>query len=168
MTSAGGLIAAAGVCAVSAALEGLCAGRRVRAVFAALQAPRFSPPLSVWFAIGLLYYATFGFVLYRLFVHPGDRALVRGTVALVAAMMVLNASWNLIFFRARNLFAAWIMGSAAPIPDILLLLCLRRLDALAALALLPYLVYRAYAVWWGYAVWIANRDDRRASRRMAP
>jgi tryptophan-rich sensory protein len=72
-------------------------------------------------------------------------------------MMIGNALWNLMFFRARNLFVAFITGSAAPILDVALLLCLLRLDAPAALALVPYLVYRVYAVWWGYALWIANR-----------
>lgn len=100
---------------------------------------------------------TFGLVLYRLLVHPGSDVLIRGTVALVAVMMIGNALWNLIVFRARNLFVAFITGSAAPILDVALLLCLLRLDAPAALALVPYLVYRVYAVWWGYALWIANR-----------
>ena len=36
--------------------------------------------------------------------------------------------------------------------------CLLRLDARAAFALVPYLLYRVYAVWWGYALWRANRS----------
>jgi hypothetical protein len=33
--------------------------------------------------------------------------------------------------------------------DIALLLFLLQLDTVAALALIPYLLYRAYGVWWG-------------------
>ncbi len=111
----------------------------------------------MWYAIGVLSYVTFGFVLYRLLLLPRDSVLVTGTLALVAAMMLANALWNLLFFRARRLFAAFITGSAAPVFDVVLLLCLRRADMLAAWALVPYLIYRVYAVWWGYALWAANR-----------
>jgi len=38
-----------------------------------------------------------------------------------------------------------------------LFVCVWRLDAPSAVALIPYLAYRAYAVWWGYALWRANR-----------
>jgi len=154
----GNLAIAAAICVAAAALEGVCAGRGVKAFFVTLRAPRYSAPLPVWYAIGVLYYVTFGFVLYRLIGLPMGDLLTRGTVALVAATMIANALWNLIFFRARNFFVAFIVGSAAPIPDLVLLACLLRLDVPAALALVPYLIYRAYAVWWGYALWRANRS----------
>lgn len=151
------LAASVAICVAAAALEGVCAGSGVKAFFATLRAPRHSAPLPVWYAIGVVYYVTFGFVVYRLLGLADGDLLARATLALVAAMMIANAVWNLIFFRARNLFAAFIVASAAPIPDVMLLLCLLRLDAPAALALVPYLIYRVYAVWWGYALWTANR-----------
>ena len=39
-------------------------------------------------------------------------------------MMVANALWNYVFFRARNLFVGFISGSFAPILDLTLLSCL--------------------------------------------
>jgi tryptophan-rich sensory protein len=152
----GDVITSVAICAAAAGLEGLCAGSGVKAYLESLRAPKYSAPLAVWYAIGGLYYATFGFVLYRLLVHATD-ALSRGTLVLVVAMMLANALWNLILFRARNLFVAFVTGSAAPLLDLALFLCLLRLDSQAALALVPYLIYRVYAVWWGYALWIANR-----------
>ncbi len=153
----GCLLTAVAICIVSAAIEGLCAGSGVKAFFATLRTPRYSAPLPVWYAIGVGYYLTFGFVLYRLLALSGPTGWVRGAQALVVIMMLANAFWNLIFFRARNLHLAFVTGSAAPLLDVLLFLYLLRLDQLAALALVPYLAYRAYAVWWGYALWVANR-----------
>jgi tryptophan-rich sensory protein len=43
--------------------------------------------------------------------------------------------------------------------DIALLLFLLQLDTIAALALIPYLLYRAYGVWWGHALWKLNRSQ---------
>jgi benzodiazapine receptor len=144
------------ICVAAAALEGLCAGKGVKAVLTSLRMPRYSAPLPVWYAIGGLYYVTFGFVLYRLLPHVMWIGLATATLDLVVIMMIANALWNLIFFRWKNLFAAFVTGSIAPVLDAALFLCLIRLDALAAWALVPYLIYRVYAVWWGYALWRAN------------
>jgi tryptophan-rich sensory protein len=150
------LLTAIAICVVSAAIEGLCAGTGVKSFFATLRTPKYSASLPVWYVIGVGYYLTFGFILYRLLMLPPNQ-LVQIALALVVVMMVANALWNLIFFRARNLYIAFVTVSAAPVPDVLLFISLWRLDPLAALALIPYLTYRAYAVWWGYALWVVNR-----------
>jgi tryptophan-rich sensory protein len=40
--------------------------------------------------------------------------------------------------------------------DVALFLCVWQLDSVAAWALVPYLIYRVYAVWWGRAVMQLN------------
>ena len=59
---------------------------------------------------------------------------------------------NLIIFRARNLPLSYAIGCAFVVLDITLMVCLLRLDEFAASVLIPYLVYRVYAVWWGRAL----------------
>ena len=54
-----------GICVAAALIEGLCAGREVRAFFKEVRLPRYSAPLWVWSLIGAAYYLIFGFVLYR-------------------------------------------------------------------------------------------------------
>ena len=72
-------------------------------------------------------------------------------------MMVLNALWNYVFFRAQNLFGSFVMTSLFPLLDVILLILLIQLDVAATWALAPYLIYRVYGVWWGYGFWKANR-----------
>jgi tryptophan-rich sensory protein len=157
VTPSRAVILSIAICAVAAALEGACAGAGVKGYFAKLRAPRYSAPLPVWYAIGALYYLTFGFVLYRVLLMPSGVKLRGATLLLVIAMLLANALWNLLFFRARNLFLAFVTGSAAPLLDVPLLICLIDMDHTAAAALVPYLIYRIYAVWWGYALWRANQ-----------
>src|SRR5690349_3210810 len=114
------ILTAVGICVVSATIEGLFAGSCVKSFFVTLRTPKYSAPLPVWYAIGLGYYATFGFILYRLLVLPRPNRLADVGLALVVVMMLANALWNLLFFRARNLYLAFVTGSAAPIPDGLL------------------------------------------------
>jgi benzodiazapine receptor len=163
MVNSYALFISIGVCVLAAALEGACAGNNVKAYFATLRSPSYAPPLFVWIIIGVGYYTTFFFVLYRaLKLHTGS-ILKPATVGLIVFMMTANALWNYVFFRARKLSLAFVTGSAAPLFDAALFICLFRLDKAAAWSLVPYLLYRIYAVWWGYALWRLNRPDGQSS-----
>lgn len=150
------VLLASGICIIAALLEGLCAGRNVKSFFASLQSPRYSPSLWLWSIIGGVYYIIFWFLLFRLFRLQTDSFLKVIALALIIFMMIVNAFTNYIIFRARNLYLSFIVGSAFPLMDIALFACLLRLDELAALLMIPYLLYRIYAVWWGYRLWKAN------------
>jgi tryptophan-rich sensory protein len=144
--------AAVAVCAVAAALEGVCAGRNIRAFFDTYRFPAYSAPLWVWSIIGAVYYAVFGFVVFRLLGAAPPTALTRATLTLIVAMMIGNALSNLVIFRARNLRLSYVIGCVFAGLDAVLLICVSQLDSVAASALVPYLVYRVYAVWWGRAL----------------
>jgi tryptophan-rich sensory protein len=156
MTVSSAILISIGICIIAAIIEGVCAGKNVKAFFAKLQFPPYSAPLWLWSIIGVLYYGIFGFVLYRLFILNSASALWRGALLLTLFMMLANALTNYVIFRARNLRLSYIIGNIFPIMDISLFICLIRLDTIAALSLIPYLLYRIYAVWWGYALWKLN------------
>lgn len=149
-----------GICVLAAALEGVCAGRNVKQFFATLKFPRYSAPLWIWSIIGGLYYVIFWFVLYRLFRLTTNSPLWYATLALMLFMMTVNGLSNYVIFRAKNLWLSYMIGNVFPIMDVVLLVCLVQLDTVAARSVVPYLIYRAYAVWWGYALWKANRDGQ--------
>ena len=156
------ILLASGICIIAALLEGLCAGRNVRSFFASLKSPRYSPPLWLWSIIGGVYYIIFWFVLFRLFRLETESFVQIIALTLIVFMMIVNALTNYIIFRARNLYLSFMVGSAFPIMDIALLMCLVRLDELAAWSMVPYLLYRIYAVWWGYRIWKANETHSQA------
>jgi len=148
------------VCVAAAGLEGICAGTKVKDFFSAIRFPRYSAPLWVWSIIGAVYYLIFGFVLYRVVSIDQSSTLRSVTITLVVSMMVVNALSNYVIFRVRDLRLAFIIGSLFPVLDLILLVCLLQMNATASAALVPYLVYRIYAVYWGYAVWKANPNPK--------
>jgi tryptophan-rich sensory protein len=75
--------AAVAVCALAAALEGVCAGRNIRAFFDTCRFPEYSAPFWVWSIIGAVYYAVFGFVVFRLLGAAPPTALTRATLTLI-------------------------------------------------------------------------------------
>lgn len=149
------ILVSIGICVLAAALEGACAGRNVKAFFSTLTFPPHSAPLWVWSLIGGGYYLIFGFVTYRL-LRLDSSQLKNTALALVLFMMIANGLTNYVIFRARNLYMSFIIGCLFPVMDITLLIFLTQLDAIAAWSLMPYLIYRVYAVWWGYALWKTN------------
>ena len=149
-------LVSAAICAGAAALEGVAAGRDVRARFAELQLPRFSPPLAMWIAIGLGYYVVCFVVLLRLL--SLDSASTQRAVALglLIAAMLINAAWGWLFFRLKNMRASYLTYLPYGIIILALATLLLRIDPGSALVLLPYLVYLIYAAWWGRALWRLN------------
>jgi tryptophan-rich sensory protein len=150
------------LCAISAVLEGVLAGRGVQARFADLRLPLYSPPLPVWFVIGGIFYVVCFTVLYRLFSLPGS-GLRDAALALLVGMMLMNALWNYLFFRARNLFLSFVACLPYGLVAVALFVLTLRLDRLAALALSPYILYLGYAIAWGYALWKRNPDEEMAA-----
>lgn len=83
MSAGYALLVALIICAFAAALEGACAGSNVKPFFATLKFPRYSAPLWIWYIIGIGYYATFLFILYRIFRLNTDSALKTVTLGSV-------------------------------------------------------------------------------------
>ena|SRR6266704_2058563 len=72
------------------------------------------------------------FVIYRILRLDSDSVLKPAVLALALFMMVVNALWNYVFFRAQNLFLWFIGASLFPILDIALFICLIQLDKVIA------------------------------------
>lgn len=150
-------ILALAICVLAALLEGGLAGGGVRAYFATLRLPRYSPPLWAWVVIGALYYLTCFIVLYRLFGLESRGLLWGVAMGLALLMLVINAVWNLLFFRLKSLGASVLALVPYSLVVLALVLSLASLDPVAAWALAPYTVYLVYANAWVYNLWRTNR-----------
>ena len=137
---------AVAVCLAAAALEGVLAGRGVRRRLTGLRQPRYSPPFAVWVAIGVGYYVIAAVVLARALDAPpsGLRWIV---LSLISALLLMNALWNLAFFRLKHLTVAAIIAVAYAPVAVSLLALLAGADPVSAWVFLPYVVYLGYAAW---------------------
>lgn len=64
--------------------------------------------------------------------------------------------WNYFFFRSRNLLHAYVIGLPYWLIAFALFVVLLQVERLAALCLLPYILYLFYASLLGYHVWKLN------------
>jgi len=145
-------------CLLAALLETVCAGSKARERTASLRLPRYSVPLGGWIVIGGIYYAICFAILTRLFSVASPRPVL--ALSLLGAVMILNALWNVFFFRTRDLRHAFLLSIAYSAIAIALLIVLFMRDRIAALCFSPYVVYLTYANVWGYRIWQLNRPNR--------
>src|SRR5690242_16482557 len=79
--------------------EGLCAGKNTGALMKSLRQPRWALPTPAWYVLGFAYYAVCFTSVYRL-VRSGEHG---GLLIVIGILMALNAVWNALFFRMRDL-----------------------------------------------------------------
>jgi len=150
------IVTALAVCIVGALLEGLCAGSGVKKYLGELKWPSLSPPLWAWYTIGVVYYVVVFVCAYRVLQYPATEPFRNAAVTLLVVVVVLNAVWNVLFFRAKNLKATFVFSLIYSIVVIACWYCLFQFDTLAASVFGLYAVYLVYANVWGYRVWRLN------------
>jgi tryptophan-rich sensory protein len=148
------VVIALAICTAGAVAEGLAVGTGVRERFAELCLPRHSPPLEVWIAVGILYYAVCFIVAYRL-LRGWDPARSL-PLALLLALMTANALWNYLFFRRKALGASAAAFVPYTILALVLFVSLLGVDRVASWVFFLYVAYLSYAAWWLFALRRAN------------
>ena len=148
-------LVALAICVAAAGIEGLCAGRDPMAQLRATKQPAWSPPNWVWVLIGIYWYGICFTALARLVpLWPVSQA----PVLLLCAMMLANASANILQFRMKRLDLAFFFlfpYSILLLGPFLWTAC--PLDRLTCGLFGAYALYQIYAVAWAYQLWKMNR-----------
>lgn len=113
--------------------------------YAAAEHPSFSPPNIVFPIVWSSLYALValaGHRIYKLREMPGGMA----NLALFCVYMAINWSWSFVFFSMQEIFAALLMITVMNIMTAGLILRLMRRDLMAALLLLPLLMWTCFAM----------------------
>lgn len=143
------------ICATAAALEGICAGTGVKQRFAELSFPTPSLPLWAWSLVGAGYYAIHLVVLHSLLSAP-LRPFAAQALVLVGIVLTVNAAWNYLFFRRKDLRSSFLLSVPYALSAVALAVLLWVAAKDAAPLYFIYLAYLPYGTWWGYAVWRCN------------
>jgi tryptophan-rich sensory protein len=139
--------------AFAAGAVGAVASVDAGSFYAQLSKPSWAPPAGVFGPVWSALYALMGVAAWLVWRSTGPKAVA---LALFAAQLVANALWSWLFF-------AWHRGGLAT-AEVLILLALivatvvafRRISRLAALLLMPYLLWVSFASVLTWAVWRSN------------
>ena len=121
--------------------------------YAQLSKPSWAPPAWVFGPVWTVLYGLMGIAAWLVWRSPGPK---RAALTLFGAQLVANALWSWLFF-------AWHRGALAAV-EILVLLALIvamivafwRISRVAALLMLPYLLWVGFASLLTWAVWQSN------------
>lgn len=139
--------------AFAAAAVGAVASVDAASFYAQLNKPSWAPPAWVFGPVWSTLYALMGVAAWLVWRSPGPRG---GALGLFGSQLAANALWSWLFF-------AWHRGALAAV-EVLVLLALVaattvafwRTSRLAALLLVPYLLWVGFASVLTWAVWQSN------------
>ena len=147
------------ICAATAVLEGVLAGKGARQRLAQLRMPPYSPPFAIWLVIGFLFYA----MCFAILRHLLSMGLVSPSqvfaFVLTLVLLLANAFWSVLFFRWCDLRASFIAFVPYAILVAALVVLLATTYPLGAILLSFYCVYLIYGARWGYHLWRLNTPN---------
>ena len=135
------------------AAVGAVASLDAASFYAQLSKPSWAPPAWVFGPVWTVLYGLMGIAAWLVWRSPGQK---RAALTLFGAQLVANALWSWLFF-------AWHRGALAAV-EILVLLALIvamivafwRVSRVAALLMVPYLLWVGFSSLLTWAVWRSN------------
>ena len=121
----------------------------------ALQSP-LSPPAIVFPIVWTVLYALMGVSAARISLSAQSPQRSRG-LNLFITQLIVNFFWSLIFFNAGAYGFALIWLILLWVLVLWMILSFRKVDPLAALLQIPYLLWLTFAAYLNYAVWMLNK-----------
>ena len=150
-----GLIVALGACFGIAALGSAFTVPALAHWYAGIRKPSWTPPSwlfgPVWTSLFVMMAVAVWLVWLRVGIFGAPAAF-----ALFAGQLALNAVWSALFFGLRNPGAAFVEVVFFWFTIAATALAFARIDPLAALLLVPYLMWVTFAAVLNFAIWRLN------------
>jgi benzodiazapine receptor len=125
--------------------------------YAGLVKPSFNPPNWVFAPVWTALYALMAFALWRVLRDPSAVGSRRhSAVILFLMLLALNAAWSWMFFWAHSPLLGLIDVLPQLVAAVATATSFAQIDRLAALCLLPLIVWVAFAGVLNAAIWMLN------------
>ncbi len=124
--------------------------------YAGLAKPEFSPPNWIFGPVWISLYTIMGISAYLVFKKGFEKKEVKLALTFFGVQLLLNALWSIIFFGLQSPLSALFC--------ILALLCMIigtvflfwRISKVAALIMVPYVIWVSFASILNYFIWMLN------------
>ncbi len=137
------------------AIGGLATAHSVNTWYSTLSKPSFSPPNWLFGPVWTTLYILMGIAAWRIYLAPEGRAR-RAALWLYTVQLALNLAWSMIFFGLRAPLPALVELGMLLVAIVATGIVFWRLQRLAALLLMPYLVWSSFAWVLNFEIWRLN------------
>lgn len=122
-----------------------------------LKKPWFQPPAWVfapaWTILYLLIFISFALIL-----HAPYRLINVFAYAIFVLQLILNFSWSPVFFRQHQIKKAFFICLALAFTIFFMIILFYFVSKLAAIILIPYLLWVSFASLLNYRIWKLNPE----------
>jgi translocator protein len=125
--------------------------------FDELEKPAFSPPESLFGPVWTTLYLMMGTAHFLVLQDATELAAKRAANILYGLQLSLNALWSILFFGRRAPGIALIEIVLLWVAIVLTIVAFARISRVAALLLVPYLLWTTFATVLNAAIWRLNR-----------
>lgn len=157
LVSISALILFMGVVYAFAGAGGLVTASSVDDWYQALTKPALTPPDWIFPIVWNFLYFLMGLAAWLVWRAAGGIHKAGMAFALFALQLTLNFAWSVVFFGLRDPGLASLEIIALEAAAIATMLVFWRIDRMAGLLFLPYVVWTLFAVYLTFSVWLLNR-----------
>lgn len=140
------LAASVGICFMVAFAGSMVTLPSIPAWYAGLNKPFFSPPNWVFGPVWTILYLLMGIALYLIWNRGLKNKTTQKAVKIFLIQLVLNFVWSLVFFGFHSPLVAFLTIIALWITIFRTIYLFNKLSSLAALLLLPYILWVSFAL----------------------
>ncbi|MEM9361680.1 MAG: TspO/MBR family protein [Bacteroidota bacterium] len=150
------IIIAVLVCLFIGFLSGFATQSSVTTWYTTLNKPSFNPPNAVFAPVWTILYILMGVAAGIVWSKGFHHIWVKTALYHFGFQLLFNALWSIVFFGFKNPFWALIVILALLTLIILTIRWFRVVSKLAALLLIPYLLWVAFATALNFSIWQLN------------
>jgi len=132
-------------------------GNSASTQFEGLIKPGFSPPSWVFPVVWTILYFLMALALYRVLLGGGMGKDRKQAVLIFGIQLFLNFIWTPIFFGFNLYGAAFLVLLLLLVFILWTTIAFSKIDKLAALLMIPYIIWVSFAGLLNYYIWILNR-----------
>lgn len=128
----------------------------ISAVYDTLEKPPLSPPAWVFPIVWIILYALMGISAFIVYRSDGEPVRVKSALRVYWLQLVVNFSWNIVFFRFQAFWAAAVVLAILLVLVITMLVKFAKIRPAAALINVPYLLWLLFAGYLNVATAVLN------------
>lgn len=137
------------------ALSGFLSRRGTQIYAATIDKPPLSPPGILFPVVWSILFFLMGISAARIYRAPPSPARRNGLL-LFSAQLAVNFFWSLIFFNLQAFGFAFLWLLLLWVLVLLMILCFRKADPVAARLQIPYFLWLTFAAYLNFGVWLLN------------
>ena len=150
-----GLVLFLALCLGIGALGAAVTATSVKTWYAELAKPSFNPPSEVFGPVWTVLYVLMGVAAWRVW-RAADRETTQGPLSMFALQLALNLGWSVSFFGLERIGPSVAVILVLELTIVVTALAFRSIDRIAALLLVPYVLWVAFAAILNIAIWRLN------------